>query len=320
MRPSYHFRGVVVDSTVEAAWADFKTELETAGVVIELAEPGLYANSAQFLEVYDGVNGLLDRVFAGLAAERWRFPAVEPKAQFERTDYVASFPQLTAALAVFTGGNLEHAELLRRREETGEWEDLLDAAGLMMCPAACHQLYPVIRGRIPAAGRTFDLNGGCFRREPSADPTRLQYFHQHEYPFAGTADQALAHRDGAGETMAAALRSLGLTIDYLPANDPFFGRAGRMLAKNQRDRALKYEMLCPVYGPGLPPVALGSANYHGDHFALEFGLQLLDGRPAHTSCVGIGLERVVLALFAQHGLLSADWPDQVRRRLWPAYH
>lgn len=318
MRPSCHFRGVVVDTAIEAAWADFKDRLQAASVVVELAEPGLYANSAQFLDAYDGLNALLDRTFAPLHAERWRFPAVEPKVHFERTDYVASFPQLSAALSVFTGGNAEHAALLRAREESGEWEHLLDPAGLMMCPAACHQLYPVI-GEVPASGRAFDLTGPCFRREPSADPTRLQYFHQHEYPFAGSVDQALAHRDSAGKMMADALRSLGLTIDYLPANDPFFGRAGRMLAKNQRDRALKYEMLCPIYGPDLPPVALGSANYHGDHFALEFGLRLPDGSPAHTSCVGIGLERVVLALFARHGLRSDQWPEEVRRQLWPTH-
>ncbi len=302
---------------MEVAWADFKERLQAAAVVVELSEPGLYANGADFLAVYDGLNNLLDRNFAGLGAERWRFPAIEPKAEFERTGYVASFPQLTASLSVFSGGNLEHAELLRVRDETGDWEQLLKPAGVMMCPAACHQLYPVLSGTLPVSGRTFDVHGSCYRHEPSADPTRLQYFHQHEYPFAGTEAQALAHRDSAGELMLATLTSLGLKVDYLPANDPFFGRVGRMLAKNQLVRALKFEMLCPIYGPDYPPVALGSANYHGDHFATEFGLILADGSTAHTSCVGIGLERVVLALFAEHGMKRADWPGEVRLLLCP---
>ncbi len=42
-----------------------------------------------------------------------------------------------------------------------------------------------------------------------------------------------------------------------------------------------------------------------------------DGEPAHSSCVGLGMERVVLALFAGHGMATADWPDAVRSRLWP---
>lgn len=302
---------------IEQAWAEFRIRLHDSGILLALGDLGLYATGPVFEQVYWAVDSSISHAFAELNAEVWRFPTIEAKDQFERTGYVASFPQLTASLSTFTGGSKEHAELLRQRDETGHWEQLLEPAGLMMCPAACHQLYPVIAGVVPDDGRAFDLRGACFRREPSLDPTRWQSFSQHEYPFVGTAEQALAHRDWAGLKMLTLLRSLGLTLDYVRASDPFFGRAGRMLTKNQLSQALKYEITCPIYGLDHPPVALGSANYHGDHFALEFGLTTADGPAAHSSCVGVGLERVVLALFAQHGLDPQTWPATIRDQLWP---
>jgi seryl-tRNA synthetase len=97
------------------------------------------------------------------------------------------------------------------------------------------------------------------------------------------------------------------------AADPFFGRAGRLLAASQREQALKFEILAPVRGP--EPTAIASFNYHRDHFAATYGITMEDGEVAHTACLGFGLERVVLALLAEHGYALAEWPAEVRREL-----
>lgn len=307
-----------VDAGPAQEWSRLRGELIAAGLVVDLGAPGLYAHGPDFVRAYRAFDALMDATFASLGAEVWRFPAVEAKPLFERTDYVASFPQLASALVAFTGGNPEHAELIRVRADGGAWEDLLEPSGVMMSPAACHQLYGVLAGSTLTAGRVFDLHGACYRHEPSPDPLRMQAFHQHEYPFVGDEAGALAHRDDVGARMHALLARIGLDVDYEVANDPFFGRAGRVLARNQLSAAAKYEISCPVFGPDQPAVALGSANYHGTHFANEFSITGADGRPAHSSCVGLGMERVVLALFATHGLATADWPDAVRAVLWPS--
>lgn len=306
-----------VDVGLESEWARLHDGLTSAGVMIDLGGPGLYAQGPDFVRVYRAFDALMDRTFAYLDAEIWQFPAVEARPLFERTDYVASFPQLTAALVAFMGGNSEHAELIRVREDGGAWEELFQPAGVLMSPAACHQLYGVLAGTRLEDSRVFDLHGPCYRHEPSPDPFRMQAFHQHEYPFVGDAQAALAHRSEVGARMHRLLQSLGLSVGYEVSNDPFFGRAGRILARNQLSAAAKYEMSCPVFGPDQPPVALGSANYHGTHFAAEFGITTADGEPARSACVGLGMERVVLALFATHGMSTTDWPDAVRDRLWP---
>lgn len=302
----------------ESPWAALRQRLLDAGVLAELGEPGMFAFGTEFTVAFEALDALYVRTFADLAAETWRFPPVEPKSVFEKTDYVASFPQLTGSLSVFTGGTPEHAELLRARASGESWEGHLEPAGLMMSPAACHPLYAILTGTLPAGGRTFDVLGSCFRHEPSLDPMRMQTFRMHEFVHAGTAESAMAHRDQTAPRLAAMLDSLGLDIDYVPANDPFFGRTGRIMAASQREAALKYEITTRVYGDEAPETAIGSANYHNDHFGLAFDIKDAESNVAHTSCLGLGMERTVIALFARHGMRTADWPAHVRAILWQA--
>ena len=82
-----------------------------------------------------------------------------------------------------------------------------------------------------------DVYGYCFRHEPSVDPARMQAFRMHEYVHVGTPHGALAAPRRPGSSAASRCSSeLGLAARPEVANDPFFGRAGRMLAVNQRDR------------------------------------------------------------------------------------
>lgn len=303
-------------SGIEVPWAELRQRLLAASVLAELGEPGMFAFGGDYNRVFDALDALYVRTFADLKAQVWRFPAIEPKSVFEKTDYVASFPQLTGSLSVFTGGNREHSELLRARSAGEAWEDHLEPAGLMMSPAACHPLYALLTGTVPASGTNFDVLGNCFRHEPSPDPMRMQTFRMHEFVHAGTAETAAAHRDQSAPRLAAMLESLGLEIDYVPANDPFFGRTGQIMASGQREAELKFELTTKVYGDEASPTAIGSANYHTDHFGTAFDITDSDGQVAHTSCLGLGMDRTVIALFAKHGMSTAEWPQSVCSLLW----
>ncbi|MDQ6881724.1 MAG: hypothetical protein M3150_06495, partial [Pseudomonadota bacterium] len=99
-------------------------------------------------------------------------------------------------------------------------------------------------------------------------------------------------------------------------SDPFFGRAGRMMASQQLDQRLKFEILVPVISQE-NPTALCSFNWHQDHFSVLFGIRSADNAVAHTACLGFGLERVTLALLKRHGFDPARWPGDIRAQLWP---
>jgi seryl-tRNA synthetase len=142
----------------------------------------------------------------------------------------------------------------------------------------------------------------------------MQIFRQREYVRLGNADEALAHRDAWLERGEGMLRAVGLPVEAVVANDPFFGRGGRLAKATQREQALKFELVVPICSDQTP-TAVSSCNYHLDYFGLAFDIATADGSPSHTSCIGFGLERIALALFKHHGLNPGNWPESVRRRL-----
>ena len=73
-------------------------------------------------------------------------------------------------------------------------------------------------------------------------------------------------------------------------------------------------LLVQIAGP--EPTAIASFNHHLDHFGSSYGIELTDGRTAHSACLGFGHERIVLALLRTHGLDPDAWPTDVRSELW----
>jgi seryl-tRNA synthetase len=302
-------------TALDRARAALRAKLLEDRVLIDLGSPGLYGRTGVFEHVYAAVDAAAVRSMADLQASVLRFPPVEPLAAFERTDYIASFPDLAASISAFTGDDRAHRELLAARERGERWESFLEPADLMLAPAVCHPVYGLVTGTIPQQGLWFDIVGDSFRREPSLDPMRLQAFHMHEFVHIGTPDSAKAHRDGRIPAMRSLLEGFGLEIDVVPANDPFFGRVGKILARNQVEASLKYEFVTPVYGDAGEATAISSANLHEDHFGTSFSITTADGETAHSACLAFGLERITIALFAAHGTDPASWPADVRRAL-----
>jgi seryl-tRNA synthetase len=63
--------------------------------------------------------------------------------------------------------------------------------------------------------------------------------------------------------------------------------------------------------------AIASANYHEAHFGEAFEIRTSNGSPAHSACIGFGLERITLALVKRHGTKVEQWPSDLTSKLWP---
>ena len=292
--------------------------LFTAGHLIDTGVDGLYGRGGAFEDVIARFEALIDRhAPAETKPEIIRFPPGMNRAHFEGSGYMKSFPQLAGTVHSFCGCELDHMNLLQCIGEGEDWTTQQAATDVVLTPAACYPLYPTIakRGPLPAGGGLYDLQSYCFRHEPSKDPARMQLFRMREFVRIGTPDDVMEFRADWMDRGRALIEAVGLDVEFDTANDPFFGRAGKMMGNSQREQKLKFELLIPVTSQARKTACL-SFNYHQDHFGATWGLTTADGDVAHTACVGFGLERIALALFARHGLDTADWPAAVRTTLW----
>jgi seryl-tRNA synthetase len=295
---------------------NFYAGLVEHGLVIPSEIQGGYGRGAVFEDILQRFNDLVSRAAGDDGAEPMAFPPIVPRTLIEKVGYMDNFPHLCGSINSFFGGEREARGLSDRVHSGERWEDMLEITEAMLTPAACYPVYPMFAGTLPPGGRLVTLTGWVYRHEPSPEPTRLQSFRMREFIRVGTSEQVVEWRNTWLERGLALLRSLQLPVASDVANDPFFGRSGKMMAASQRDQRLKFEILCPVISVE-NPTAICSFNWHQDHFSGTFGIKTSDGEVASTACLGFGLERVTLALIKAHGFDPKTWPTDVRALLWP---
>lgn len=291
--------------------------LVAARILYPSGVPGILGRSGTFEDVIARFEALVLGIGGGDHVEHIHFPPTMSRNQFEASGYMKNFPHLAGTVHCFCGNERDHARLLARMEAGQDWTGGQDACDVVLTPAACYPIYPIIaaRGPLGPAGATIALNSYCFRHEPSDDPARMQSFRQREFVRIGTPQDVAEFRRFWMDRSVEIAGALRLPAELDVANDPFFGRGGKVIASSQRDQALKFEVLIAVSSDD-KPTACTSINYHQDHFGRTFDIHTTDGETAHTACIGFGLERVALALFRHHGVDVRGWPAEVRRVLW----
>lgn len=289
-------------------------QLLEAGVLISLDVQGVYGFSGAFESVIEHFDHYVTRRSRHVRAEVMRFPPIMARANYLKTSHISNFPDLLGSVHSFTGNEQAHAKMLDQCKRGEDWTRELTPSQVMMTPAACYPLYPTAKGTLTADGRTVDLRSFVFRHEPSIDPARMQIFRQREFVRLGTPEQALTHRDEWLKLGREILNEVGLDAQPEVANDPFFGRVGKIMATSQKEQVLKYELVHAV-ATAEKPTAITSSNYHQNYFGSTFGIRTANGEFAHTACIGFGLERIALALFMTHGFDPDHWPTNVKNAL-----
>jgi seryl-tRNA synthetase len=276
---------------------------------------GVYARSALYEQVVEGLGTLISQQRAS-GTEVLRFPPVMSRWQLEKSGYLKSFPHLLGCVCCLHGSEADIRAAVDRFDTGGEWASSLDPADLVLSPAACYPVYPIVAGRgpVPASGALFDVASDCFRHEPSKELDRLQSFRMREYVCIGAPAAIAAFRERWMTRATAIADRLGLTYRIDQASDPFFGRGGKLMAVAQVEQSLKFELVIPVRSTETPTACM-SFNYHRDHFGTTWGIRTDADEVAHTGCVAFGIDRLTLALFATHGIDLAKWPTSAREAL-----
>lgn len=303
-----------VTENLNEAYTRCRNQLIESGLIISLGVDGVYAYAGAFEDVVEHFDHYVTRRSAYLKPERMRFSGLLSRENYLKTSHIQNFPDLMGSVHSFTGGERDHMKMLNKHLNGEDWTSSLAPAEVMLTPAACYPLYPTATGQLSSEGRLVDLRSFAYRHEPSIDPARIQHFRQREFVRLGTPEQALEHRDFWTVLAKEILTAVGLNIEVIPANDPFFGRAGQVMASSQLEQNLKLELIHPV-ATTEKPTAVTSTNYHMDYFGKAFDITLPGGEPAHSACIGFGMERVALALFMTHGFDIDQWPSDVRNIL-----
>ena len=287
-----------------------------AALFLSMGVDGVYARTALYLSVRDR----LEAYISGMrdpAAEVMRFPPVMSRAQLEKSGYLKSFPNLLGCVCALHGSEASIRAAADRHESGGDWTASLTSSDLVLSPAACYPVYPIVAarcGRLPKGGLLFDIDADVFRHEPSLNLDRLQSFRMREFVRIGSPQEIIEFREAWIARAPVIAKDLGLPFTIEVANDPFFGRVGQVMAVSQRQQALKFEMLIPYHAKATPTACM-SFNYHREHFGMVWGIHDEQGEKAHTSCVAFGIDRLSVALFAVHGLDVTRWPAATRQAL-----
>ena len=284
-------------------------------LIIPTNVQGAFGRGSVFEDVLERFNALVSDVARDDGAEVYTFPPIIDRSILERTHYLDSFPHLCGSVHSFSGNAIQALAVAERANAGGNWGELLSPTQVVLNPAACYPIYPSFAGTVPEDGRLVTMLNWVYRHEPSPEPTRMQSFRVREFVRVGTSDQVVEWRDMWLQRGLDLLTSLQLPAKSDVAADPFFGRGGMILATNQKEQKLKFEVQVPVISM-TEPTAVCSFNFHQDHFGTTFGIRTPDGKVANTACLGFGLERVTMALFRTHGFDPESWPAAVRERLW----
>jgi seryl-tRNA synthetase len=199
--------------------------------------------------------------------------------------------------------------------------DHVHMPGLCLNPAACFPCYPTLEGQcIGAGGVAFSWCGRVFRYE-SRNLTgldRLWEFNVRELVFVGSEAHVADCRRRALPVIGELAKMFDLECRIETASDPFFATVSAARTFWQRAQEVKNEIILPINpGPDGAPreLACGSINLHGRFFGDRFDIAA-EGEVAATSCIGLGIERWVLAAFSQHGFDPERWPEGVRHEIF----
>jgi seryl-tRNA synthetase len=192
-----------------------------------------------------------------------------------------------------------------------------------LCPTVCYHFYQTHAGQALSADAllTATALSPCYRYEGKAmrGLRRLREFTMREIIFLGEPALVQKRREALIDVQRILLELCQLHSAIRTASDPFFLDDYDKKRVFQMSFDLKHEVQA-----WLPEeqewLAIGSVNHHQDHFGKAFDITLPGGVPAQSCCLGFGLDRWCMAIFAQHGLDPERWPEGVRAMLQAHRH
>jgi seryl-tRNA synthetase len=304
-----------------------------ANANLSLAEAGWLHDYGKGQVAYSGpvlkLARLINEKAGALYAERLgaidgHFPALVDADTLQKCGYFDSHPNAVT----FIGNMLEDFDAIEEFRVANSCsegallppQEHVHVDGMCLNPAACFPCYPTLTGRKLDEGECYSWLGRVFRYESRniSGLERLYEFNVRELVYVGSEAFTRVSREKSLIAIEDLIRFFDLDAVVQTATDPFFATVSAARKFWQQAQEVKSEILMPVAQDdgSRKLLACGSINLHGNFFGTRFEILCPDGEPANTGCVGLGIERWVLACFSQHGLDPDRWPAGVRDRIF----
>jgi seryl-tRNA synthetase len=252
------------------------------------------------------------------------FPAMVDADTLHKCGYFDSHPNAVTFLGNVVE-DFDAIEEFRRANSCSEGallpqQDHIHIDGMCLNPAACFPCYPTLAGQNFEEGKAYTWLGRVFRYESRNinGLDRLYEFNVRELVFVGSEDYVRACRAKALPLVEELASFIDIDCQVQTATDPFFATVSAAKKFWQAAQEVKNEIKIPALSNDgtKKMLACGSINLHGNFFGKRFGFDCANGEPAQTGCVGLGIERWMLAAFTQHGFDPMRWPEAVRNRIF----
>jgi seryl-tRNA synthetase len=252
------------------------------------------------------------------------FPAMVDADTLHKCGYFDSHPNAVTFLGNVVE-DFDAIEEFRRANSCSEGalipkHDHIHIDGMCLNPAACFPCYPTLSGQDFEEGKAYTWLGRVFRYESRNinGLDRLYEFNVRELVFVGSEEYVRACRTKALPLVEELASFMDIDCQVQTATDPFFATVSAAKKFWQAAQEVKNEIKIPALSNDgtKKMLACGSINLHGNFFGKRFGFTCANGEPAQTGCVGLGIERWMLAAFTQHGFDEMRWPEAVRNRIF----
>lgn len=311
-------RSVLYENRVSHSYNENPMQhLEATRDVVKTCD-GMYSFQGMFWQVLKACKAYVLKVAEKYAAIEQEYPVLWPIDLYKKINYLKEFPHQVVLAAPLEDSYEVRDAFAAKYEKQQSYESVAVQDGLaastygLQC-AVCDICYYNLRSTRDHQNTIYTTYNKVFRNERSKTESldRLTTFSVRDIMFVGDKDFVLVVRQQMLDEAETLLSELDLDSKIETANDPFFSNDSVVKNLFQSTSELKHELLAKLnYSDSY--VAVGSVNLHLDFFGEAFDIQLPDGSPVYSGCLGIGFERLAFVLYSQYGPQVDQWPAKVR--------
>ncbi|WP_440669452.1 aminoacyl--tRNA ligase-related protein [Candidatus Pelagibacter sp. HIMB1483] len=287
--------------------------------IIKISE-GLFQFQGNFLKVFRSVN----KYFYDLALKEYNaidqeHPVFWPIDLYKKIDYFKDFPQQILMVSGLKKSFNNYKKFSNKYGNKKNFKSIkinnqFRNSNYGLQPAVCDNCYYALQNVKNHKNSIYTTYNKVFRDEKSNFKTldRLISFSVRDIMFVGDEQFVLRTKNKLVKSLKKFFQTTMLNCRIEVANDPFFiSNVNKKVFQDAMD--LKYEIIVEI--PFLKKeIAVGSINFHLNTFGKAFKIKR-KGKFIFSGCIGIGFERLLLALYSQHGININKWPKKLKKIL-----